>query len=353
MQSRTSYSLVTSLLLTVACAYQNAGAGTDNQGGDPDTNEGGSSAAGTTTKAGSSSLPLAGSANTGSAGKSAGTGGKSAGTGGKASSGGKGGKAGAGGADAGAAGEDTGPVNMPIVGLSVTFKADSTSDPVDFLGGELHLINDTAQPLSLADLKIRYYFSNEVTGVTPAVTMNWAQFGPTNNLGGATCTGTLSAAAKPVLGADSYIELSCTGANGSELTAGTMLKLSWKAGAQVRTKSSSKRATGPSPIRRKSSCSTAAPSSGASTPPELSYAQRVSATRFLGSLVRWLGPVTCVACAGTAGSAAGPPATTPPPAALTLHPTPSATIEPLRVELRGKLLNVAGVAARPPRPTGV
>jgi endoglucanase len=238
MQSRTSRSLVLSLLLTaVACAYQNAGAGTDNDGSEDDlTEDGGTSTGGTTGKAGSSALPTAGTQTTGSAGKAT-TGGKSTGgTTGKAgsSTGGKGGKGGSssGGTNAGEGGEDTGPVNMPIVGLTVTFKADSTSDPVDFLGGELDVINDTAQPLSLADLKIRYYFSNEITAATPAVMMNWAQFGPKTNLGGATCTGIIAAAPSPKAGADSYVELSCTGANSSELTAGTLLKISWKAGAQ-------------------------------------------------------------------------------------------------------------------------
>jgi hypothetical protein len=236
MQSRTSHSLVLSLLLTaVACAYQNAGAGTDNDGSDDDmTEDGGTSTGGTAAKAGGSALPTAGTQATGSAGKTN-AGGKG-GTGGKAgsSAGGKGGKGGtsAGGTSTGEGGEDTGPVNMPIVGLSVTFKADSTADPVDFLGGELDVINDTAQPLSLADLKIRYYFSNEITAAAPAVMMNWAQFGPKNNLGGATCTGKIAAADSPKAGADSYVELSCTGANSSELTAGTLLKISWKAGAQ-------------------------------------------------------------------------------------------------------------------------
>lgn len=238
MQSRSSHSLVLSLLLTaVACAYQNAGAGTDNDGSDDDViDEGGTSTGGTAAKAGTSSLPTAGTQATGSAGKAT-TGGKSTGgTTGKAgsSTGGKGGKGGtsSGGTDAGEGGEDTGPVNMPIVGLSVTFKADSTADPVDFLGGELDVINDTAQPLSLSDVKIRYYFSNEITAASPAVMMNWAQFGPKNNLGGATCTGKIAPADSPKAGADSYVELTCTGANSSELTAGTLLKISWKAGAQ-------------------------------------------------------------------------------------------------------------------------
>lgn len=232
MHSRISQSLVISLLLTVvACAYQNAGAGTDDEG-EGTIDEGGTSTGGTSAKAGTSSLPLAGTLSSSSAGKSSGGKAGSA-SGGKSGSGsgGKGGKA-SGGSAASAGGEDAGPVNMPLVGLSVTFKADSMADPVDFLGGELDVINDTAQPLSLADVKIRYYFSNEITAVMPAVMMNWAQFGPKNNLGGATCTGKIEAAESPAVGADSYVELSCTGANASELTAGTLLKISWKAGAQ-------------------------------------------------------------------------------------------------------------------------
>jgi hypothetical protein len=233
MQSRTSQSLVLSLLLTaVACAYQNAGAGMDDdEGGGDTTDEGGTSTGGTAAKAGTSSLPLAGSVSTSTAGKSTGGKGGSTASGGKSGSS-SGGKTSTAGTAASDGGEDTGPVNMPLVGLSVTFKADSTGDPVDFLGGELHLQNDTAQPLSLADVKIRYYFSNEITAVMPMVMMNWAQFGPINNLGGATCMGKIEAAESPAAGADSYVELTCTGANASELTAGTLLKISWKAGAQ-------------------------------------------------------------------------------------------------------------------------
>ncbi len=237
MQSRTTYSLIATLLLmAVACARQNAGAGIDDTGDDM-ADEGGSggSRAGTASKGGTSSLPFAGTTSTGTAGKGAGGTSATGGSGGKTSKGGTGGKAGGGGKGGsmdGAAGDNSGPVNMPIVGLSVTFKADSTADTVDFLGGELDVINDTAQPLSLADVKIRYYFSNELIAGTAAVMMNWAQFGPKANLGGATCTGKIAAADTPKAGADSYVELTCTGANSSELTAGTLLKVSWKAGAQ-------------------------------------------------------------------------------------------------------------------------
>ncbi len=236
MQSRTTHSLVATLLLmAAACARQNAGAGIDDGGDDmADQGGGGGSSAGSAPKAGTLNLPFAGSASTGTAGKAAGGTSAAAGSAGKPSTGGKGGAGGAGGKGGSmdGAGGDAGPVNMPIVGLSVTFKADSAADPVDFLGGELHLINDTAQPLSLSDIKIRYYFSNEITGVTPSVMMNWAQFGPKTNLGGATCTGKIAAIDNPKAGADSYVELTCSGANSSDLTAGTLLKISWKAGAQ-------------------------------------------------------------------------------------------------------------------------
>jgi Cellulose binding domain len=240
MQSRNTISLVTSLLLTAAaCAHQNAGTGMDDQE-DPMADEG-TTTGGTSSKAGTSSLPHSGTTSVSTAGKTSSSGGTGAdlppiGSAGKTSGGsggkGSGGKAGTGGTMEAAGGEDTGPVNMPIVGLSVTFAAASTSDPNDFLGGELAVINDTAQPLSLADVKVRYYFSNEITAVMPSVMMNWAQFGPKSNLGGATCTGTINKAATPKPGADSYVELTCSGASGTELTAGTLLKISWKAGAQ-------------------------------------------------------------------------------------------------------------------------
>ena len=242
MQSRNTISVLTSLLLSAACAHQNAGSGLDDEG-DPMADEGGTTTGGSSAKAGTSSLPVSGTTGVGTAGKSSssggsgtdlpplGSGGKaSGGTGGKTSSGGKGGKSGSGGMDAG--GDSSGPVNMPIVGLSVTFAAASTSDPNDFMGGELALINDTAQPLSLADVKIRYYFTNEITAVMPSVMMNWAQFGPKTNLGGATCSGSINKATPATAEADSYVEFTCSGSSGTELTAGTLLKISWKAGAQ-------------------------------------------------------------------------------------------------------------------------
>jgi hypothetical protein len=235
MQSRTSYSLVATLLLTaMACAHQldpedteilDDGGGTDGGGSSPK--------AGTkATTGGTGVLPQGGSGNTSRGGTSALPTGK-AGTKATAGAGGKGGSE-SGGSDAGGtSGAGTGgtTVHMPVVGMAVQFKAQDTSEsPVDFFGGELYVINDTAQPFTLTELKVRYYFTNEVTNATPSFTWQWGQFGPKNNLGGVTCGGTVNAMPAPKAGADSYVEFTCS--TSGELSAGTQLVMSWKVGAQ-------------------------------------------------------------------------------------------------------------------------
>lgn len=237
MQSRTTILLAT-LLIGTACARQVPNELLDDY--EDNMSEGGSGGSGGSGKAGSGTmLGTSGTVTMPSAGKGSGGGtplptpgsGGKTGSGGK-SSGGTGGTGGAGGSSGGMGSGGSEPVNMPVVGLNVTYKAESSTDPNDFIGGELDLINDTAQPFTLSELKIRYYFSNEILGAIPTVMMNWAQFGPQNNLGGATCTGTIAPVAAPKPGADDYVELTCTGQTSTELSAGTMLKASWKAGAQ-------------------------------------------------------------------------------------------------------------------------
>jgi hypothetical protein len=248
MISRTTSSFAFFLLLTAgACAVQNAGAGFDDPPYEGDDAGGKSGSGGSLPSAGTSSVhPIAGttsasgSANKGGSGGTAGTGGKTStggtggktstggtgGTGGKTSMGGKGGTSSGGG---GTGGMDPGdPTNNPIDGLTLTFKPEGSSDPYDFIGGELQIVNDKAQPLAYASLKIRYYFTNEVASTK--VMMNWANFGPTSNTMQTSCTGTLVKMPTPKPGADSYIELTCS-ASGM-LSAGTQLKISWKAGDQ-------------------------------------------------------------------------------------------------------------------------
>jgi hypothetical protein len=235
MQSRTSYSLVASLLLTaMACAHQLDPEDTEilDDGGDDAGSGGALSQAGTPSKGGTGVLPQGGTGNTSKGGTSALPTGKAgtkstAGSGGKAS-GGAGGSDSGGTSDGGTGGST---VHMPVVGMAVQFKAQDTSEsPVDFFGGELFVINDTAQPFTLTELKIRYYFTNEVTNATPSFTWQWGQFGPKNNLGGVTCSGTINALPAPKAGADSYVEFTCSTAG--ELSAGPELVMSWKVGAQ-------------------------------------------------------------------------------------------------------------------------
>lgn len=236
MKSRKTFGFALSLLLAaVACAHQEP----DDVNADDPSDEGGSSNAGKGT-GGTSSLPISGSTSTGTSGSSkggstslppVGSGGKGgSGSGGKGGKGGGGGKGGAGGSAGTGSG---GKVNEPIVGLSVEFEPADTGEMVSWMGGELSVINDTAQPLTVADLKIRYYFTDDMAGAPnpTTVAMNWAQCGPTTNLGGATCTGEVLPLAPSKPTANAYVELTCTSGSTPELTAGTLLKASWKAGA--------------------------------------------------------------------------------------------------------------------------
>jgi hypothetical protein len=232
MQSRTSYSLVATLLLTVmACAHQLDPEDTQILDDDGGTDEGGSSLqAGTKATGGTGVLPQGGTGNTSKGGTSALPTGKA----GTKSTAGSGGKAGSGGSDAGGSemgGTGGTTVHMPVVGMAVQFKTqDASEGAVDFFGGELFVINDTAQPFALTDLKVRYYFTNEVTNATPSFIWQWGQFGPKNNLGGVSCGGTINAMPAPKAGADSYVEFTCT--TTGDLSAGMQLVMSWKVGAQ-------------------------------------------------------------------------------------------------------------------------
>lgn len=237
MKSRKAVSLALSLALAaVACAHQDPN---DLNTEDDPTVEGGSSSGGKAS-GGTSSVPTSGTTSTGTSGSSRGgsTSLPPVGSGGKSGSGsgggGKGGKGGGGAGGGGASGAGAGgKPNMPIVGLSVEFEPSDAGEMVSWMGGELSVINDTAQPLTVADLKIRYYFTDDMAGAPnpTTVAMNWAQCGPTNNLGGATCTGEVLPLAPSKPTANAYVELTCTSSATPELTAGTLLKASWKAGA--------------------------------------------------------------------------------------------------------------------------
>jgi hypothetical protein len=229
MQSRKVCSLVVLLLSVAACAHQNDGNDEfDNAGDDPPSSGGTSSV--TPPKGGTaSSVSHAGSSSSTSHGGTSGTALPPAG-----SIGGKGGKGGASsggassaGANSGGSGGGAATVNNPIPGVSMRFKATGTGSTVDYLEGELTFVNDSEQPFSLADLKARYYMTDEVT--SPAFMQNWAHMGPDNNQMQVSCMGDVVALPKAVAGADSYIEFSCTG-GGGDLLGGEKIVISWKLG---------------------------------------------------------------------------------------------------------------------------
>lgn len=238
MQSRNTYSLVATLLIIAAsCARQAEPEDAPNDEDNGDTlamggslssgGRGGASGSTSTSNSGSTSTGKGGSGTTlppaGSVGGKPSKGGSS--SGGSANDGGaepEGGSTGSGGSGG------TGTTHMPVEGLTLQFKATSSTSEVNWLGGELLFSNVSAQPFALADLKIRYYFTNEIANAETSV--NWAQFGPVSAMGPMTCTTEIVAMAEPTAGADSYVELSC---GAGEMKANTALKTDWKAGSNA------------------------------------------------------------------------------------------------------------------------
>jgi hypothetical protein len=231
MQSRTNYSLVSIALLTaLACAHQQ-----DPEEIFQDTDEepggGGTLAGGTGPKAGSTSVGSGGTGNNTSKG---GTSALPTGKAGSKSTGGAGGSKNTAGSDGGGTGggsAGSGSMHMPLEGMAAQFKAQSTDEtPVDFVGGELYVINDSIETLAFADLKIRYYITNEVTDVTPMFVYQWANYGDASVTKQVVCAGTVVPMATPKAKADTYIEITCP--EGGSLERGQRLTLSWKVGAQ-------------------------------------------------------------------------------------------------------------------------
>lgn len=242
MQLRTRYSFCATLLfMAVACARQEdpedvvmrdddgGKAGKLNLGGSASSGTGGSGQpslggttavpkGGATSKGGGTALPPSGSVG-GKGGKS---GGGSAGTDneGGADTGGSTGTGGSGGSGG------SGTVNMPVDGLTMAFKPDSTTSEVDWLGGELLFSNGSAEDFALGDLKIRYYFTNEIAA--PMTEVRWSQFGPVTNMGDKKCSAALVDLPTPKTGADAYIEITC---EAGDMAAASALKTSWRAGA--------------------------------------------------------------------------------------------------------------------------
>lgn len=253
------------LLLTVAaCAVQNNPLPDDS--GDDDDAVAGSSAGGKTSSAGKSSGGTqsgSGSSQGGKSGDGAGgdmedrggggkggsggaagkpSGGTSAGGSGGTASGGKGGSGGtsaggggaanggtaAGGGGSGGGGSSCTPLNAGnLAGISARYEKEGNDDYA--LAGKLIIANVGPNTVNLADLKLRYYFTNEVTAALEK-TINWCYYRP--NGGGAQedRTGKVSFDIVPMTckptGADTYLEFKFT-ADAGLLEAGKQIYFSW------------------------------------------------------------------------------------------------------------------------------
>ena len=148
--------------------------GTDNEGGaNENVVTGGTGGAGGTASGGAGGKAGSGGGGAGgSGGKASGGAGGSAGSGGKGGAGGTGGTGGAG---------CTPTTNGPIGGLSARYDSEIDGATGTGIGSKLIIANQGPSTLNLADLKLRYYLTNEVQA-TLNKTINWAWYRP--NAGG-------------------------------------------------------------------------------------------------------------------------------------------------------------------------
>jgi endoglucanase len=253
------FAVTAALMIVGACAAQNtptpgpdeedmvdggssgssAGGNTSSGGSLPKSgsNSGGTASGGKPSNGGKTSTAgtssggdgAAGEANGGAGGDASPTGG-SGGKGGSGGSAGKGGNAGAGGGSGGAGCQPT--ASTPLAGISARYQSEQPSSSTFSIGSQLAIANAGPNTLNLTDLKLRYYFTNEVTA--PLVTtVNWSYFRP--NGGGAQTTIDKSKVTLEVVPmtcttakANAYIEFTFAADVGS-LTPGNQVYFSWVA----------------------------------------------------------------------------------------------------------------------------
>jgi hypothetical protein len=148
-------------------------AGTASAGkGGTGSDDGGSGGGGMAGKAAGGGGGTAGKANGGNGG-TAGTGGKAAGG---AGSGGGGGKA-AGGSGGGSGGPCKANSSGPVAGLSLRYESEVDVATGTNVGSQIAIYNTSSNTFNLADLRVRYYLTNEVAAALDK-TINWAWVRP-------------------------------------------------------------------------------------------------------------------------------------------------------------------------------
>ncbi len=207
-----------------------AGSGTTTTGGAAGTGTGGTGSAG---KGGSAGTASGGTSSGGTSSGGTSSGGTSSGgtSSGGTSSGGSGGTSSGGtssgdclgGAGGGAGGDQS---TGGVVGYTIKYDNENANTTTNPVGSIIRLYNDSGSTLNMAGVKIRYYFTDEVTA-SYTKEFNWCNAGPSNSLGGCnfgTKTVTLHDMDCATADADSYIEFAFSSGT---LPTGQLIEFSW------------------------------------------------------------------------------------------------------------------------------
>jgi hypothetical protein len=234
-------------LVAASCAQASdeglsGGTGSGGQGGDGGSGgsvsgSGGGGVGGAGGVGGTGGVQMGGSGGVSSGGTSGGSGGDagaSSGGAGGVSSGGASGSSATGGVSAGGAGGSVGGTGgstggAPATGFVVQYQVEISGASGSAIGSQLWVVNNGSNTVNLNDLKIRYYFTNEVTAAL-IQTINWANIGTTGGsttgLGSGEITTNVATMSAPVAAADSYVEFGFN-AGGKTLAPGYRVQFSW------------------------------------------------------------------------------------------------------------------------------
>jgi hypothetical protein len=112
--------------------------------------------------------------------------------------------------------------------MVVQYQVEISASMSAAIGSQIFVVNGGTSSVSLDDLTVRYYLTNEVSA-SLSKTINWANVGPVGGASSGFSTGNITIAVvpmtTPVPMADTYVELGFTG--NQTLPAGYRVQLSW------------------------------------------------------------------------------------------------------------------------------
>ena len=144
-----------------------------------------------------------------------------------AGNGGAGGTSGA----AGASGSGGGTVMSDagfVAGMQVLYAVQTSAATSAYIECELHAKNGGTSTVAVSELKLRYYYTNEVVGKTPMITLNWSHI----TTGGANQTLDVTSTVNPLVpaksNADWYVEFTLASASHTNLSPNESGDFSWR-----------------------------------------------------------------------------------------------------------------------------